>query len=464
MFEALKSAAIENVWAAAGITGFASFLMGLAACGLLRRAQAKLGFGDQRVGNVRLLIEALDNIPQAFCVFDRKQCLVACNRRYAELHALTNDLVRPGTLLRQIFEHRITIGKYPGNDPQRWMEERLASVKENKPNQTVIKLNDGSILHTSRKPMSGGGWVATDEDVTERHLAEQQSAALAEQEKRRAVVDEAIKSFRESIAALLHTVGDTVMDLRATATTLSTSSSQTSQRAKAAVQSSHRASESVKSAATAAEELLQSIAEINRQLQAATEVVHVAVGDANVMNDEITKLAHAAKEIGDVIGTIRHIAKQTNLLALNATIEAARAGEKGKGFAVVAAEVKSLAMQTAKATETIVAYIAAVQISTTGAVESISRNTERMKEINGRTSDVAANVRQQSLATGEISCSVAGAASDANEIVTVLAELNQGATETRQSATKVLVASESVEATATKLREHVESFLSKVAV
>ena len=344
------------------------------------------------------------------------------------------------------------------------MEERLASVKENKPNQTVIKLNDGSILHTSRKPMSGGGWVATDEDVTERHLAEQQSVALAEQEKRRAVVDEAIKSFRESIAALLHTVGDTVMDLRATATTLSTSSSQTSQRAKAAVQSSHRASESVKSAATAAEELLQSIAEINRQLQAATEVVHVAVGDANVMNDEITKLAHAAKEIGDVIGTIRHIAKQTNLLALNATIEAARAGEKGKGFAVVAAEVKSLAMQTAKATETIVAYIAAVQISTTGAVESISRNTERMKEINGRTSDVAANVRQQSLATGEISRSVAGAASDANEIVTALAELNQGATETRQSATKVLVASESVEATATKLREHVESFLSKVAV
>ncbi len=136
----------------------------------------------------------------------------------------------------------------------------------------------------------------------------------------------------------------------------------------------------------------------------------MAVSEAQATDGEIEALAAAAQKIGDVVKLIRDIAGQTNLLALNATIEAARAGEAGRGFAVVASEVKTLAVQTANATEDIAGQILAVQSSTTGAVEAIRRIAERMQEINGYTSSVAASVEQQSAATGQISCNVASAA------------------------------------------------------
>ena len=155
---------------------------------------------------------------------------------------------------------------------------------------------------------------------------------------------------------------------------------------------SNEASANVGAAAAAAEQLLASIEEISRQLGQTTDLVRTAVADAKETDDKVTGLAAAAQEIGDVVMLIRNIAGQTNLLALNATIEAARAGEAGKGFAVVATEVKSLAVQTAKATEQIAAQIAAVQNSTGSAAEAIRRNAERMREINRCTSSVASSV------------------------------------------------------------------------
>ncbi len=129
-----------------------------------------------------------------------------------------------------------------------------------------------------------------------------------------------------------------------------------------------------------------SIAEIGRRLNQTTEVVRVAVEEAQVTNQDIGALAQGARKIGDVTKLIRNIAGQTNLLALNATIEAARAGEAGRGFAVVASEVKSLAVQTAKATEDISSQILEVQNSTDKAVEAIGRIAHRMQEIDKYTS------------------------------------------------------------------------------
>ena len=131
---------------------------------------------------------------------------------------------------------------------------------------------------------------------------------------------------------------------------------------------------------------------------------------------------------------------------------------------MVASEVKSLAVQTAKATEEIAAQISAVQGSTSTAVEAIGRIVDRMREINQFTAAVAASVQQQNSATGEISQNVASAAQGTKEIVAVLSEVAGAATETRGSAETVLSASEAVETAAANLRNEVESFLQKVAV
>ena len=252
--------------------------------------------------------------------------------------------------------------------------------------------------------------------------------------------------------------------MRATANVLFGSSERTSERATGAGHAFNETSANVESAAVAADELARSIGEISRQLTHTSNIVGLATGEARATDGEIAGLASGAQKIGDVVKLIRNIAGQTNLLALNATIEAARAGEAGRGFAVVAAEVKSLAVQTAKATEDIASHILGVQDSTAGAVEAIRQIAARMQEINQYTTAVAAAVEEQNAATGEISNNVASAAQGAGHVVAVLSEVANAATETRGSAQVVREASEAVEQAVSNLRLEVEDFLAKVAV
>ena len=406
---------------------------------------------------------AIDSMAQGLCMFDAAERLVVCNAQYYKMYELTPGDVKPGSTLSDVLEKRVAKGTF-SRDPQEYRKEFLTTVGLGRTIVHEVKSKGGHLLLVTNHPMKGGGWIGTHEDITERRQAELQRTTIQHQEERRAVIENAISTFRERVENLLRTVADSAGEMRATAASLFNASGHTSNRAESAVHTSNEASSNVEIAAVAADEMSSSIAEIGRRLNQTTEVVRVAVDEAQVTNQDIGALAQGARKIGDVTKLIRNIAGQTNLLALNATIEAARAGEAGRGFAVVASEVKSLAVQTAKATEDISSQILEVQNSTDKAVEAIGRIAYRMQEIDSYTTAVAASVQQQSAATNEISQNVTSAASGAKLIVTVLREVAGATIETQDSAQTVLAASESVEKAAANLRSEVEGFLTKVAV
>ncbi len=373
-------------------------------------ALAFVGLWYRRLGaQNHQLSTAVDNMSQGLLMFDAQGRIVLHNRRYIDMYKVSPKIVRPGCSLRELIRHRNETGLFFG-DVEAFCQEILVAAAKGQSTQAYVQASDGRNVLAKNEPLPGGGWVSTHEDVTEQRRAEQERAAIHDQEQRRAVIDAAIALFRPQVEKLLSSVSDSATAMHATASTLLGSSDQTSQRAEGAVRAFNEASANVRTAAVAADELSRSIAEISRQLTHTSNVVGLATGEARATDSEIAGLAAGAQKIGDVIKLIRTIAGQTNLLALNATIEAARAGEAGKGFAVVASEVKSLAVQTAKATEEIANHILAVQNSTTGAVEAIRQIATRMQEINEYSAAVAAAVEQQNSSTEEISHNVAKAA------------------------------------------------------
>jgi methyl-accepting chemotaxis protein len=410
----------------------------------------------------RRVADALDNMSQGLCMFDAQGRIVVRNQRYVEMYKLSPEIVRPGLSLRGLIQHRKDTGLFSG-DIDDFCRKILEGARSGQRTTFHVQASDGRTVLTSNEPLPDGGWVSTHEDVTEQRRAAAERAAIRDQEQRRAAIDGAITNFRPQAEALLATVSDSACAMRSTADILFGASDRTSTQASGAVEAYNEASTNVEGAAAAADELARSIGEISRQLTYTKDIVEQATAEARATDGEIAGLATGAQEIGDVVMLIRNIAGQTNLLALNATIEAARAGESGRGFAVVAAEVKSLAVQTAKATEEIASHILAVQDSTAGTVDAIRRIAARMLEINQHTTALAAAVEEQNAATGEISRHVAGAAHGTGEVLAVLGEVAGGASETRSSAQVVRDASASMEQAMVNLRQEVEDFLARVA-
>ena len=417
-----------------------------------------------RGGKNRLLALALNNMSQGVVMFDATGRVVVCNNRYREIYGLSADIVKPGAKLVDIVRYRVETGTLD-RDPEQYCAELMNLMTSGTEVSFVSELPDGRSVAVVNRAIPGGNyWLGTHHDITARRAAERKSALLSEQESRRAIVEDAIGWFRGSVEGVLKTVTDSAAAMKSTAGALSHTSKDTTAHTAGAVRTSNEAFGGVESAAAAADELSKSIAEINRQVVSAGEVVRAATAEAQATNEIIAGLALATQKIDDVVKLIQSVAGQTNLLALNATIEAARAGAAGRGFAVVASEVKALAVQTAKATDDIAAQIAAVQSSTQNAVHAIGSITGRMEEIRQFTTAIASSIEEQHAATGEISNNVAAAAVGTRAVVGVLERVAGAIADMQNSADTVLTASAAVESAAESLRGSVDGFLHKVAM
>jgi methyl-accepting chemotaxis protein len=288
-----------------------------------------------------------------------------------------------------------------------------------------------------------------------------QEEVRREEEKRRQMLALA-DSFEAAVGGVVDTVSAAATELQATAQTMSSTAEQTNAQSTSVAGASEEASANVQTVATASEELSASIAEIARQIAETNRVSQQAVDDADRANHSVNGLSEAAQKIGAVVSLIQDIAEQTNLLALNATIEAARAGEAGKGFAVVAGEVKSLATQTAKATQEIAQQVEGMQSATGGTVAVIEGIVKVIKQISENARGIAAAVEQQNAATGEISRNVQEAAAGTQAVASNIVGVRQAAEQTGAAASEVLESAGQLSRQSELLRGEVGKFIASL--
>ncbi|MFN3226655.1 MAG: methyl-accepting chemotaxis protein [Hyphomicrobiales bacterium] len=290
---------------------------------------------------------------------------------------------------------------------------------------------------------------------------QEEQARLAEEEKRR-TMNEMADTFEANVNGVVSAVSSAAEQMVGLSNALSEAAGRAGERSTAVAAASEEASTNVETVAAASEEMTNSLSEVSERIGQSASKTDEAARGAEHTTKTVAKLSTSAQTIGDVISMISDIAEQTNLLALNATIEAARAGEAGKGFAVVASEVKSLANQTAKATEEISAQITGMQSDTDAVVDAIDKIGGMIQELNSTSSSIAAAVEEQHSATQEIARNTQQAADGTREVSSNITEVSTAVQETGQAASEVLSASSQLASEAERLRESVADFLRNV--
>ena len=306
-------------------------------------------------------------------------------------------------------------------------------------------------LHVFRESMIEGRALSTEQDKDRTAKAERATRMEAR-----------IVEFETAVRAALDNLQRSANSMQTTAQSMSATADQSSALVNTVASAAEETSVNVQTVSSGTEELSSSIAEIGRQVVTSAQIAGKAVEEAGATDATMQGLADNASRISVVVDLIQVIASQTNLLALNATIEAARAGEAGRGFAVVASEVKSLANQTAKATDEIRSQIASMQQVTTSAVSAIRNIGQTIGEINDVTTAIAAAVEEQGAATREIARNIQHAAGGTAEVSSNIVGVSTASAEAGRAATEVLSASDALRREADMLRSEIDAFLSNI--
>ena len=287
----------------------------------------------------------------------------------------------------------------------------------------------------------------------------------AEQERkleRQHRIEALIQKFNNTVSALIGQVTQSANNMQHAVDDMAGMSRKTMDRTNDTMTATTETSNNVSAVAAAAEQLTAAINEIAGQMARSTTIAKDAASKTQSADTTVKQLSDAAHRIGEVIDMINSIADQINLLALNATIESARAGEAGKGFAVVATEVKNLAGQTSKATETIAGQISEVQQVVANVVSALNNIRGSIDEVNGVASTIAAAVEEQGAATREIAVNIQRTSDRVREVSTNVTEVGTMAAATNDNAKNVLDAVRSFSEQSKTLQHEIEGFLSSI--